>query len=83
MDEPTRGIDIGSKAEIRKLILSLATEGMTILMITSEWEEIIGCCDRVMVLRDRDIIGELTGEEITEQRIMHMIAEGGSRDEAI
>ncbi|CAN7620363.1 sugar ABC transporter ATP-binding protein [Paenibacillus sp. LjRoot153] len=83
LDEPTRGIDIGSKAEIRKLILSLATEGMTILMITSEWEEIIGCCDRVMVLRDRDIIGELTGEEITEQRIMHMIAEGGSRDEAI
>lgn len=77
LDEPTRGIDVGSKAEIRKLILSLAAEGMTILMITSEWEEMVGCCDRILVLRDRQIIGELSGNEIGEQRIMQMIAEGG------
>ncbi|MCS7460688.1 sugar ABC transporter ATP-binding protein [Paenibacillus doosanensis] len=83
LDEPTRGIDVGSKAEIRKLILSLAAEGMTILMITSEWEEIVSCCDRIIVLRDRHIIGELTGHEISEQKIMQMIAEGGIQDESI
>jgi monosaccharide-transporting ATPase len=80
LDEPTRGIDVGSKTEIRKLILSLAAEGMTILMITSEWEEMVGCCDRIMVLRDRQVIGELSGDEIGEHRIMQMIAEGGSID---
>lgn len=82
LDEPTRGIDVGSKAEIRKLILSLAAEGMTILMITSEWEEMVGCCDRILVLRDRQIIGELNGNEIGEQRIMQMIAEGGYKNDA-
>lgn len=77
LDEPMRGIDVGAKAEIRKLILSLAAQGLTILMITSEWEEMISCCDRVLVLRDRSVIGELQGDEIDENRIMHMIAEGG------
>ncbi|WP_079908833.1 sugar ABC transporter ATP-binding protein [Paenibacillus sp. 32352] len=80
LDEPTRGIDVGSKAEIRKLILSLAAEGMAIIMITSEWEEMVGCCDRIIVLRDRHIIGELADHEISEQQIMQMIAEGGVRD---
>lgn len=83
LDEPTRGIDVGSKAEIRKLILSLAAEGMTIIMITSEWEEMVGCCDRIIVLRDRHIIGELADQEISEQQIMQMIAEGGIQDEFI
>ncbi|MEK8128130.1 sugar ABC transporter ATP-binding protein [Paenibacillus filicis] len=83
LDEPTRGIDVGSKAEIRKLIMSLAAQGMTIVMITSEWEEMVGCCDRIMVLRDRQVIGELSGDDIREQRIMEIIAEGGERDEQL
>ncbi|MDB5053701.1 MAG: sugar transporter ATP-binding protein [Bacilli bacterium] len=83
LDEPMRGIDVGSKAEIRKLILTLAAEGMTLLLITSEWEEMIGCCNRIMVLRDREVIGELSGDECDENRIMAMIAEGGEDSHAL
>lgn len=77
LDEPTRGIDVGSKAEIQKLILSLAAEGMTIIFISSELEEVVRCCDRVIVLRDRVQIGELTGDDLQESMIMKTIAEGG------
>jgi galactofuranose transport system ATP-binding protein len=76
LDEPTRGIDVGSKGEIRKLILDLAANGISILFISAELEEVVACCDRVVVLRDRNKIGELHGEEMTESKIMDMIAEG-------
>ncbi|MFP5111547.1 sugar ABC transporter ATP-binding protein [Bacillaceae bacterium C204] len=76
LDEPTRGIDVGSKAEIRKLILNLAAEGMSILFISADLEEMVGCCDRVVILRDRYQIGELEGEQMTVSNIMEMIAEG-------
>ncbi|WP_160693338.1 sugar ABC transporter ATP-binding protein [Clostridium sp. C2-6-12] len=78
LDEPTRGIDIGAKGEITELILALAQQGMTILFISSELPEVVKCCDRVIVLRDRNIIGELVGEEIEESNIMKTIA-GGAR----
>jgi simple sugar transport system ATP-binding protein len=81
LDEPTRGIDVGAKSEIRKLILELAEGGMTILFISSELPEIVNCCDRVLVLRDRKIIGELLGDDINESIIMETIAEGGKRCE--
>lgn len=74
LDEPTRGIDIGAKNEITELILALAKQGMTILFISSELPEIVKCCDRVIVLRDRNVIGELVGEEIEEANIMKTIA---------
>lgn len=77
LDEPTRGIDIGSRTEIQKLIRSLADEGMTILLISSELEEIRSCCDRVVVLRDRNIVGSLKGDKIDESNIMKVIASGG------
>lgn len=83
LDEPTRGIDIGSKREIRKLILDLAAAGITILFISSELEEVVACCDRVIVLRDRNIIGELQGDEMSESKIMDMIAKGAESIEAI
>ncbi|WP_057913812.1 sugar ABC transporter ATP-binding protein [Peribacillus muralis] len=83
LDEPTRGIDIGSKREIRKLILDLAAEGITILFISSELEEVIACCDRVIVLRDRNIIGELQGDEMSESKIMDMIAKEAESNESI
>lgn len=74
LDEPTRGIDIGAKGEITELILKLAKQGMTILFISSELPEVVKCCDRVIVLRDRNVIGELVGDEIEEANIMKTIA---------
>lgn len=76
LDEPTRGIDVGAKAEIQKLILSLSGQGMSILFISSELSEVVRCSQRVAILRDRMKIGELTGDQINEQSIMHTIAEG-------
>jgi simple sugar transport system ATP-binding protein len=74
LDEPTRGIDVGAKAEIEKLIQSLRAKGMAILFISSELEEVVRDCQKVIVLRDRAKAGELTGSEITEEAIMHTIA---------
>jgi monosaccharide-transporting ATPase len=74
LDEPTRGIDVGAKAEIQKLTLSLVAEGMSVLFISSELEEVVRVSDRVAVLRDRAKIAELEGERISEQTIMHTIA---------
>ncbi|MBC8059824.1 MAG: sugar ABC transporter ATP-binding protein, partial [Clostridiaceae bacterium] len=78
LDEPTRGIDVGAKFEIMELISKLATEGVTIIFISSELQEIVRCCHRVLVLRDRNIIGELVWEDIQEATIMKTIAEGGN-----
>ena len=78
LDEPTRGIDVGAKAEIQKTILGLAREGMSILFISAELSEIERCSGRVAVMRDRRKVAELTGSEIEEHRIMHTIAEGGA-----
>ena len=74
LDEPTRGIDVGAKAEVERLIASLRAQGMAILFISSELEEVVRDSQRVVVLRDRRRIGELLGDEITEQAIMRMIA---------
>jgi galactofuranose transport system ATP-binding protein len=74
LDEPTRGIDVGAKAEIEKLIQSLRAKGMAILFISSELEEVVRDCQKVIVLRDRAKAGELAGCEITEEAIMHTIA---------
>jgi simple sugar transport system ATP-binding protein len=77
LDEPTRGIDVGAKLEIERLIARLASEGMTILLISSDLEETVRNCHRVVVLRDRRVVGELHGAEVREDNIMHAIA--GSR----
>ncbi len=74
LDEPTRGIDVGTKTEIQKLVLSLAKDGKAILFISSELDEVIRCSHRVMILRDRQKVGELAGDEINEGQIMHTIA---------
>lgn len=76
LDEPTRGIDVGAKAEIQKLILSLAQEGKSILFISSELEEVVRVSDRVVVLRDRKIVKEMTDEDIGQQQVMQAIAGG-------
>lgn len=74
LDEPTRGIDVGVKADIQKIILSLSRDGMAILFISSELEEVIRCSDRVVIMRDRKKIDEITGDNIKEDVIMHTIA---------
>ena len=73
-DEPTRGIDVGAKREIYQLMRSLSEQGKTIIMISSEMAEVIGMCDRVLVMKKGTIAGELSGENITQERIMELAA---------
>ena len=73
LDEPTRGIDVGTKAEIQKLVLELADGGMACLFISSELEEVLRTCHRIAVLRDREKVAEFSGE-VDEHTIMHTIA---------
>jgi ribose transport system ATP-binding protein len=77
LDEPTRGIDVGAKAEIQSLIRELADEGLGVLMISSELEEIVEGCDRVFVLRDGRTVAELGRGEVSEPAIMAAMAHGG------
>ena len=72
MDEPTRGIDVGAKAEIHRLLRNLANEGMGIIMISSELPEIIGMCDRVVVMHEGVINGEVGLEELSEKKIIQL-----------
>jgi ABC-type sugar transport system ATPase subunit len=72
LDEPTRGIDVGAKAEIYRIMRDLAASGVAILMISSELTEVIGMADRVIVMHEGRMTGELAGVEVTEQNIMHL-----------
>lgn len=80
LDEPTRGIDVGAKAEIHKLMCDLAKEGIAVIMISSELPEILGMSDRVYVMHEGDLTGEFTREEATQEKIM-MAAIGGTKHE--
>lgn len=70
LDEPTRGIDIGAKAEIYKLMDQLAQNGCSIIMVSSEMNEVIGMCDRVIVMSEGRVTAEFTHKEITQEKIM-------------
>jgi simple sugar transport system ATP-binding protein len=74
LDEPTRGIDVGAKAEIEKLIAQLSAQGMAVLFISSELEEVVRNSRRVIVLRDHRKVAELAGEEVREEAILRTIA---------
>ncbi|MEK0084907.1 sugar ABC transporter ATP-binding protein [Benzoatithermus flavus] len=76
LDEPTRGIDVGAKAEILGLVRELAAEGLGVLLISSELEELTQSSDRIFVLRDGRTVAELAGEAIAEPAIMHAMAHG-------
>ncbi|WMC94253.1 sugar ABC transporter ATP-binding protein [Kineothrix sp. MB12-C1] len=78
LDEPTRGIDIGTKTEIQKLVLKLAGEGMSVMFISSEIEEMLRTCSRMAVLRDGWKVGELEENELSQEGVMKAIAGGGS-----
>lgn len=72
LDEPTRGIDVGAKAEIYKLMCEFAKAGMAIIMISSDLPELLGMADRIYVMSEGKITGELTREEATQEKIMHL-----------
>lgn len=76
LDEPTRGIDVGTKVDIQKLVLKLASEGMSVTFISSELDEMIRTCSRLIVMRDRKVVGGLSGEELNQNTIMSTIAGG-------
>ncbi|MER6455235.1 sugar ABC transporter ATP-binding protein [Streptomyces sp900105245] len=83
LDEPTRGIDVGAKAEVQALVDELADEGLAVLLISSDTEELIEGSDRVVVLRDGAVVRELTGDAVTEDELLRAIAdvpEGAARD---
>ena len=79
LDEPTRGIDVGTKTEIQKLVIQLAQEGKSIIFVSSEIEEMLRVCNKMAVLRDGAKVGEITGE-MTQERVMSAIA-GGDENE--
>ncbi len=72
VDEPTRGIDVGAKREIHFLLRSLANAGVGIIVISSELPEILGMCDRILVMHEGAIVGEFQAEEATEEKIMRV-----------
>lgn len=76
LDEPTRGIDVGTKVEIQKLVLKLAQNGMSVTFISSEIEEMLRTCSRLIVMRDRNIVGQLIGGQLTQEHVMRTIAGG-------
>ena len=80
LDEPTRGIDVGAKADIYRILDGLAQQGFAIVMVSSELQEIVGMCDRVYVMRNHRIAGCVEGENITQVKIMEIAAGGSSHE---
>jgi simple sugar transport system ATP-binding protein len=79
LDEPTRGIDVGAKAEIQRLVVSLSSDGMAVLFISAELEEVLRLSNRIGVLRDRVLVAELTNEEADMDKILATIASGAEQ----
>ena len=75
LDEPTRGIDVGAKQEVERLVQQIASQGIGVLLISSEIPELVRNCDRVIVLREGEQVGELAGAQISEEAIMQIIAQ--------
>ena len=78
LDEPTRGIDIGAKAEIQRLMLEMCGDGVSVIFISSELDEIIRCSNRIIIMRDRAKVAEVDGESCTQSDILRIIAEGAA-----
>jgi ABC-type sugar transport system ATPase subunit len=81
MDEPTRGIDVGAKAEVHTLMGKLAQEGVGVIMISSELPEILGMSDRVLCMRQGRVVGELSGDEATAEQVMRLLTTDQALDE--
>ena len=74
LDEPTRGIDVGAKYEIYQLILDLANKGKTVIMVSSEMPELLGVCDRIVVMSGGRVAGEVNARSTTQEEIMTLAA---------
>jgi ribose transport system ATP-binding protein len=81
LDEPTRGVDIGAKADIYALINEIAVQGVAVILISSELLEVLGMSDRVLVMREHRIAAELTGQDMTEENVVRY-ATGLARKQA-
>ena len=81
LDEPTRGVDVGAKAEIHRILRDLATKGVGVVVISSELPELIGVCDRVLVVREGQIAGEVSGADMTEDRIIYLASFGNDKQQ--
>ena len=83
LDEPTRGIDVGAKYEIYCIINQLVAEGKSVIMISSELPEILGMCDRIYIMNEGKMVGELAGSEATQELIMsHILGTAGKEQTA-
>ena len=74
LDEPTRGIDVGAKYEIYELIIDLAAKGKTVIMVSSEMPELLGVCDRILVMSGGRLAGEVNAADTTQEEIMALAA---------
>ena len=81
LDEPTRGIDVGAKYEIYCVINELAKQGKAVIVISSEMPEIIGTCDRIYVINEGEIAGELTSAEVYQEKIMQCVMAHNRKDD--
>lgn len=81
LDEPTRGIDVGAKAEVHRLIRGLADDGMAIIMVSSVLPELLGACDRIVVMRAGRTVGELGRAEACEESVMKLAFQGAVSDD--
>ncbi|WP_026505040.1 multiple monosaccharide ABC transporter ATP-binding protein [Butyrivibrio sp. NC3005] len=82
LDEPTRGIDVGAKYEIYCIINQLVAEGKSVIMISSELPEILGMCDRIYVMNEGRMVGELNGKDATQEKIMSIILQSSDKEES-
>ena len=83
LDEPTRGIDVGAKAEIQRLVVQLSDGGMAVLFISAELEEVLRLSHKIAVMRDRELVAHLTNDDTVDaDRVMQTIASGSEREEA-
>ena len=82
VDEPTRGVDVGAKFEIYTHLNALALEGSAILFISSEMEELIGVCDRIMVMCSGEITGELQREEFSQEKLLTLAIRSATHEHA-
>jgi putative multiple sugar transport system ATP-binding protein len=80
LDEPTRGVDVGAKYEIYTIINDLASNGKSVLMISSELPELLGMCDRIYVMNRGMIVGEINAADATQENIMHFIMESNKAE---
>ena len=80
LDEPTRGIDVGAKAEVQALVDELAAEGLGVVLISSEFDEVVEGSDAIVVLREGHVVAQLRGADVNEAALLSALAEGAADD---